>query len=548
MVHGIVDILRERAVSDGDRTAYTYLGERMEAQSLTFQEVYRQALVLSQSIRERTRDGDRVLIILPPGLEYITVFHACLLAGRIAVPCYPPINGRGMERILALVQTAAPALIVGPASHRDALTTLAGMSGCALLFPDEVDLDVEVEDPLLRFSPERVAFLQFTSGSTGTPKGVMVTHGNLIANLQAIQERFQLDTGSVGVSWLPPYHDMGLVAGILGAVHVGGHSINMSPFAFIQRPARWLEAIARYKGNVSGGPNFAYRLCRERLKPEERAALDLSSWKVAFCGAEPIAYDNIKGFAEAFADSGFQESSVLNCYGLAESTLMVSGNLNGLRQSGNRVSCGAPIAEHRVLIVDPVTRRQVTEGGEGEVWIRGGSVAAGYWNDDQATRETFQATLADGDPEESYMRSGDLGYFLDGHLYITGRLKDLLIIRGSNYYPQDIEASVAERCDALNGGSIAAFPVTLNGEEELVVVAEIRKAFRNVEDKNPWITEMVGAISETFSLRAADIVIAEAGSVPKTTSGKIRRRQCRDDYLAGRIVSLASLRLSQEGV
>lgn len=542
MIHGIVDSLRERAVSDGDRTAYTYLGDRMDERSLTFREVYRQALTLGRSIGETTSPGDRVLIILPPGLDYIVAFYACLIQGRIAVPCYPPINGRGMERILALVQTAAPKLIIGPASHRDALTMLANLSGGALLCPEEINWSLEAGDPMLECAQDQVAFLQFTSGSTGTPKGVMVTHGNLIANLRAIQDRFALSTESVGVSWLPPYHDMGLVAGILGAVHVGGHSVNMSPFAFIQRPARWLEAIARYRGNVSGGPNFAYRLCRERIKPEDRAMLDLSSWKVAFCGAEPIAHDNIKAFADAFSVSGFKESSILNCYGLAESTLIVSGNLNGLRRSGNRVSCGEPIAEHRIRIVDPASCRPVGEGEEGEVWIRGGSVAVGYWNDERKTRETFQATLAGDATGETYMRSGDLGYLLEGHLYITGRLKDLLIIRGSNYYPQDIEAAVADRCEALNGGSIAAFPVTLNDQEELVLVAEIRKAFRKLEDKTPLITEMVAAISEAFGLRPADVVIADAGSVPKTTSGKIRRAQCREDYLSGTIRPLASLR------
>lgn len=542
MIHSIVDILRARAASDAGRIAYTYLNDRMEEQSLTFEQVYRQSCLLAQQISRDTAPGDRILIILPPGLDYILAFYACLIAGRIAVPCYPPINGRGMERIMALIQTARPTMVIGPASHRDALGALAKMNGCAVLFPEDVDRDVDAEDPMLHFERDQIAFLQFTSGSTGTPKGVMVTHGNLIANLQAIQDRFELSTESVGVSWLPPYHDMGLVAGILGAVYVGGHSINMSPFAFIQRPARWLESIARYKGNVSGGPNFAYRLCRERLKPEERAALDLSSWKVAFCGAEPIAYDNLKLFADTFAESGFDESVILNCYGLAESTLIVSGNRGGMRRDGNRVSCGEVIAEHDVLIVDPETRRPVAEGKEGEVWIRGGSIAIGYWNDEANTRETFAATLAEEESDRTYMRSGDLGYLLDGHLYITGRLKDLLIIRGSNYYPQDIEAVAAEHCEALNGGSIAAFPITVDEEEEVVVVAEIRKSFRKLEDMGPLVTRIMSAISEHFSLRPADIVIADAGSVPKTTSGKIRRRQCREDYLTGKITPLASLR------
>ena len=542
MIHSIVDILRERAVTDAQRIAYTYLTDRMEEESLTFEQVYRRSCSLAQSISESTAPGDRVLIILPPGLDYILAFYACLIAGRIAVPCYPPINGRGMERIMALIKTATPALIIGPASHRSGLEPLAKISRCAALFPEDVDQTLNATDPMLSFEQDQVAFLQFTSGSTGAPKGVMVTHGNLVANLEAIQDCFGLSTTSVGVSWLPPYHDMGLVAGILGAVYVGGRSINMSPFAFIQRPARWLEAIARYKGNVSGGPNFAYRLCRERLKPEERAALDLSSWNVAFCGAEPIAYDNLKRFAETFAESGFRESAVLNCYGLAESTLIVSGTRGGIHRQGQRVSCGEVIPQHQVLLVDPQTHRAVADGEEGEVWMRGGSVAAGYWSDELKTHETFGARLADSEGDETFMRTGDLGYFHDGHLYITGRLKDMLIIRGTNYYPQDIEAVAAERCEALNGGSIAAFPVALDGAEELVVVAEIRKSFRRLEDKQPLLAEIMGAISENFSLRPADIVIADAGSVPKTTSGKIRRQQCRQDYLAGKINPLVALR------
>lgn len=542
MIHSIVDILRERTVTDAERIAYTYLTDRMEEESLTFEQVYRHSCALAQSISEATAPGDRVLIILPPGLDYILAFYACLIAGRIAVPCYPPINGRGMERIMALIKTATPALIIGPASHRSGLEPLAKISRCAALFPEDVDQTQNASDPMLNFERDQVAFLQFTSGSTGAPKGVMVTHGNLVANLDAIQDCFGLSTASVGVSWLPPYHDMGLVAGILGAVYVGGRSINMSPFAFIQRPARWLEAIAKYQGNVSGGPNFAYRLCRERLKPEERAVLDLSSWNVAFCGAEPIAYDNLKQFAGAFADSGFRESAVLNCYGLAESTLIVSGTRGGIQRHGQRVSCGEVIPQHQVLLVDPQTRQPVAEGEEGEVWMRGGSVAAGYWSDELKTHETFGARLAESDGNETFMRTGDLGYFHEGHLYITGRLKDLLIIRGTNYYPQDIEAVAAERCEALNGGSIAAFPVTLDGAEALVVVAEIRKSFRRLEDKKPILAEIMEAISENFSLRPTDIVIADAGSVPKTTSGKIRRQQCRQDYLAGKITPLVALR------
>ena len=533
--NNLVEILQYRAATVPDAVAYTYLEDGTGEVSLTYAEVYAQAQKFAGALAVKSAPGDRVMIILPPGLEYVTAFYGCLLANRIAVPSYPLINGKGMERILAIVQRATPKVIMGPASHKPGLQALAQMTQGAVLCPEELDAAETEGEVHLTVNPQDVAFIQFTSGSTGDPKGVMVSHANLMANLQAIKDCFGLSEASVGVSWLPPYHDMGLVAGILGAVFVGGRSINMSPFSFIQKPLRWLEAISRYRGNVSGGPNFAYRLCRERIKPEDLAALDLSSWHVAFCGAEPIDQHNQSVFTETFSDAGFSSDAWLNCYGLAESTLIVSGTRGRRSVRDGRVGCGDIVNNHQVMIVDPNTGLRVDDGREGEIWVGGPSVAQGYWNDADKTGETFQGRVSGAGEEDVFLRTGDLGYLHKGELFVTGRLKDLIIIRGANYYPQDIESVAGSAHEALNGGSIAAFPIAHEGEERLVIVAEIRKAFRRMDNTDVVLGEMMKAVTAQFSLRPHEIVLADVGSVPKTTSGKIRRQQCKLDYLGGRV-------------
>ncbi|RKI25934.1 fatty acyl-AMP ligase, partial [Corallococcus sp. AB004] len=484
---------------------YTFLGDDGEETVWSASDLDVRARRIASALRERGAQGERVLLLYPPGLDYIAGFFGCLYAGAVAVPAYPPDPmrlERTLPRLRAIIQDARASVVL----------TTSGILGLSdFVFeqaPDFRALHWMATDELPEggerdwvapegLGAESLAFLQYTSGSTGTPKGVMLTHGNLLHNLSLIHGAFGARADSVGVIWLPPYHDMGLIGGILEPLYGGFPVTLMSPMAFLKRPMAWLEAVSRYGGSISGGPNFAFDLCVRKSTPEQRRALDLSRWEVAFCGAEPIRPETLERFVEAFGPSGFRREAFFPCYGLAEGTLIVSGGEKsappvsvtisgeglerhraeevGAVEPGARtlVGCGQTLAEQRIAIVDPETLERRGPGEVGEIWVSGPSVAQGYWGREEATRETFQARIAreNGGP---YLRTGDLGFLRpEGELYVTGRRKDLIILRGRNHYPQDLEATVEGAHPALRPGGGAVFSVEVGGEERAVVVQEI---------------------------------------------------------------------------
>jgi amino acid adenylation domain-containing protein len=493
-------------------------------------------------LQRRGAAGERVLLLFPPGLDFVTAFLGCLYAGAVAVPAYPPAPGRGTGRLRGLLADARPrlALTMAPWLGRverelDATVTAAVVDGLPAALAE--DWRPPAADP------SAPAFLQYTSGSTSTPKGVRISHGNLLANQRAIQRAFGQSAESVVVGWLPLYHDMGLIGNVLQPIWCGGSCVLLSPLAFLQRPARWLEAVSRFRATTSGGPDFAYALCTRKVPSEERARLDLSSWRVAFNGAEPVRAATLDAFAAAFAPAGFRRRAFYPCYGLAEATLFVSGGDPDappvVRELGNPlVGCGRAWPGERLEIVDPETGWLTPVGEEGEIWVAGPSVAAGYWERPEETERTFGARLAETG-EGPFLRTGDLGRLgADGELFVTGRLKDLIVIRGRNLYPHDLERTAEESHPALRSGGAAAFSVEAEGEERLVVLAEMER--RREAESGEAAEAARAALWREHEVAPWEVVPIRAGTLPKTSSGKVRRAASRAAYLAGELTSLGS--------
>ncbi len=529
-------LLRDRARETPDR-GYTWLARGEEvAQRLTYADLDRRARAIGAALSGAVRPGERVLLLHPPGLDFVAAFFGCLYAGAIAVPAYPPRSRRADSRLRSIAMDCHPQAVLttpGLIGRREETVDQVPELASALWIDTE-----ELGDRDLAFEPwaedaGAIAFLQYTSGSTGTPKGVMVTHANLMHNLERIRVAFGQTPESVVVGWLPLFHDMGLIGNVLEPCYVGCECVLMSPTAFLQRPARWLEAISRFQGTTSGGPNFAYDLCARSIGQEAKERIDLSSWRVAFNGAEPVRHETLGRFAEAFAPCGFRPESFAPCYGLAESTLLVA-SARGMSKEP-LVSCGALPEGDETRIVDPETYAPVPEGQVGEIWLSGASVAAGYWNRPEETRETFGAVPAGGAPGLRYLRTGDLGFVRDGELVVTGRLKDLIVLRGRNIYPQDLERTAEEAHPALRAGSGAAFSIERRGEESVIVVYEVERRAGGFDEIAGSVRR---AVAEEHGVRVADVVLLRIGTIPKTSSGKIRRRECRALYIAGDLEAL----------
>jgi len=568
-----VDWLRVRAREHPERRAFAFLRDgEDEGAALTYAELDLRARAVAAHLQSSGAEpGERALLLYPPSLEFIAAFFGALYAGVVAVPAYPPRLGRRRgsdERLETIAEDCRPRFILTTgaiARRREALETgtwlTTGESGSAWL-ADAWRADSWLEPDL---TPETLAFLQYTSGSTSTPKGVRVEHRHLHQNEEMIRRAFGMSEASVVVGWLPLYHDMGLIGNVLQPIYAGATAVLMSPAAFLRRPARWLEAISRYRGTTSGGPDFAYELCVRKVRPEERDDLDLSSWRVAFNGAEPVRAETLEHFAETFAPHGFDRRAFLPCYGLAEATLFVTGkgaaeaeaevgtfDPGGLENdraepaAGGRalVSSGRAPEGLRLEIVESATGEICPPGRVGEIWLAGPSVAGGYWNRPEASRETFEAVLEgelEGE-ETPFLRTGDLGFLQDGELFVTGRLKDLIILRGRNHYPQDLEATAEGAHPALRPGGGAAFSIEAETEERLVVVHELRRSFEDSGGESPE-EAIRRAVAEVHEAAVWDVVTIEAGSLPKTSSGKVRRRACRAAYLEG---GLAVVRRARE--
>lgn len=573
----ILDVLRWRAEHQPDQRAYVFLRDGVSGDTfLTYGELDAKARAIAGYLQSRFKPGERLLLVYPPGLDFVQAFWGTLYAGLIAVPVPPPDAFRlksGIARLQSIAENAAPA---GALSTGQILALLReqGPTGGSIQPEDWINLnDMGSEASSCRTSacpiPSALAYLQYTSGSTSAPKGVMVSHGNMAAQSRCITEAGCYDAESITLSWMPHFHDYGLVKGIIQPTWIGRPSYLMSPLTFLKRPLRWLEAIQRFQVTHSGGPNFAYRHCVEAITAEEGAKLDLSGWKVASCGAEPIAPDTIDRFVETFAPVGFKREAFFPAYGMAEYTLLISLKLEGipptvrsldpaaLEQGVVRpaepaaspvrqvVGCGVPVGDTKVVIAHPETLSRCAAQQVGEIWLAGASTTQGYWNNPDDTSRMFGATLRDTG-EGPFLRTGDLGFVKEGEVFVTGRLKDLLIVRGRNHYPQDIERTV-ERCHAIcRVGGAAAFSLQEGGEEVVVVVQEVE---RQAEASN--VEELAGAVrsavSEQHDLHVATVVFIKAGTLPKTSSGKVQRGACREQFLAGRLATIGQS-LSQRPV
>ncbi len=555
----VVELVRHRAARQPSEIAFTFLtdGEQQQV-DITNAELDRKARAIGAWLESLGLAGSRALLLYPAGLDFVAAFLGCLYAGVVAVPVYPPRRNRSLGRIESIANDAGASVALTTESVLERVEPLVGdipdlkkllwLATCRV--PEGFEACWEAPD----IHAETLAFLQYTSGSTGDPKGVMLTHANLLHNSALIAHAFEHTRSSLGVFWLPSYHDMGLIGGILQPLYVGRPNVLMSPMSFLTRPLRWLSAISRFGATTSGGPNFAYDLCVRKISPEERDSLDLSTWTVAFNGAEPVRSDTLDRFAEYFAPCGFRREAFYPCFGLAEATLIVSGGFvrrppvvrtldtAGLaagrvvespptQEDGRQlVGCGESLADQEIVIADPETMTRVGQGNIGEIWVRGPSIAQGYWRKPEATEATFRALLRDTG-EGPFLRTGDLGFIDGGEVFVTGRIKDLIILHGANIYPQDVECTVQRSHPRLRPDCGAAFCVEQDYQEQLVVVQEVDRR------KHGEMDEVFDAIRRTVSAEhemAVDvIVLIKAGSIPKTSSGKIQRYACREAYLAG---------------
>ncbi|WP_067677079.1 fatty acyl-AMP ligase [Nocardia miyunensis] len=549
------DILARRAAAEPDRTAYVFLDENgTESTVLSYRVLHRRALAVAAELVASCAPGDRALLIFPNCPEFLVAYFGCLYAGIVAVPLNPPRHTGIPEATRSIVRDCRPAAVLALGAGVELLRALPE-PWCPAEHWIGVDLLPGIDSgPVVAAQPDSTAFLQYTSGSTAAPKGVMVTHRNLVANEEMIRRSFGHDRDSTLVGWAPFFHDQGLIGNALQPLYVGATGVQMAPATFIRRPLLWLSAISRYRGHTSGGPNFAFDACVARLAAgaEPEPGLDLSSWQVAFNGAEPIRADTLSRFAEAFAPYGFRAQALYPCYGLAEATLLAAGSVKGAGahtievdpdalaqrryapardRSRTLVASGRPPRGEVLRIVDPETGRICPPDRVGEIWLSGDHVAQGYWEHDLATAETFHARCAD-DPGREFLRTGDLGLVLEDELYVVGRRKDIVIIRGRNIYPQDIELTVQAAHPALRTGGCAAFAVPGAETDRLVVVQEMRREHIDTADAADVLGAIRAAVLREHELSLGDLLLTLPSRLPKTSSGKIMRAAARRHYLA----------------
>lgn len=562
-----VELLRYKARSQPDRKAFIFLANgKTETATLTNAQLDQQAQRIAAYLQSFASPGDRALLLYPPGLDFICAFLGCLYAGVIAVPAYPPRPNRSTARVEAIAIDAQPKIALTTASVLEQIAPRLANSLTSLvawLATDNLGnfLEPQWQDPGV--DSDTLALLQYTSGSTGTPKGVMISHRHLLHNSRYIQQAFELTPESISVCWLPHFHDMGLIDGILQPLYTGFLGVLMPPIAFLGRPLLWLEAISRYRATHSGGPNFAYDLCWRKTTPQDQETLDLSSWQTAYSGAEPIHQETLDRFAATFQPCKFQIQFWYPCYGLAEATLMVTGGqvaaqpvscsvnveaiavdrveqpIDDAQPVKRLVSCGRVWLDTEVIVVNPELLTRCPSDRIGEIWISGSSVAQGYWNRPQETQQTFGAYLVDTG-EGPFLRTGDLGFVQNGELFVTGRLKDLMIIKGRNFYPQDIELTVARSHPAFRPGSGAAFSISVEGEEKLIIVQEVERFYLRKLDVEQAIENICQAMMAEHELQVFDALLIKPGSLPKTSSGKVQRYLCRQYYEAGTLAVLVN--------
>jgi acyl-CoA synthetase (AMP-forming)/AMP-acid ligase II len=560
----LVEIAQLRASATPDELAYCFLidGE-IEGPRLTYAQLDVNARDLATRLRDIAEPGDRALLLYEPGIDFIPAFLGCLYAQIVPVPAYPPRLDRLAQSWAALTRLANDCTPRVGLTTADLAASLAqGMAnqGAATIIhwlaTDQLDGERAAQWRQPDIESEDVAFLQYTSGSTMAPRGVMVTHRNLLHNERMLGLATEHHGPGLGFCWLPLHHDLGLLGGVLQGLYHGAPVVLMSPLAMVQRPIRWLKAVSHYRADTSGGPNFAYEMCVERITEDQKQGLDLSNWSVAGVGAEPINPKTLERFAAAFEAYGFRPEAFYPSYGLAEATLFVAGRPKSARplvrnfdsaalqkgiaevasletaDSPSLVSCGQAWMEQELAIVNPESCARMGPSAIGEIWVHGPSVARGYWNRPDDSRRVFQATLA-GEGGKTFLRTGDLGFILDGELFVTGRIKEVLIVRGRNYYPQDIEASAQACSPALRAGGGAVFEVDQGEGARLVLVQELDRKLGRSADLAKLVGDVRQTVAESFALQLHEVVFLEPGTLPRTTSGKIQRYACRQSYANG---------------
>jgi acyl-CoA synthetase (AMP-forming)/AMP-acid ligase II len=569
MPQTLVQMLGDRAQELGEQVAFGYLPDgEGELTTTSYVELDSQARRIATVLAGRIAPGGRVVLVYPPDLDFIAGIFGALYAGLIPVPIYPPNPAApeaGAAHLRTVVADCSAEAVLTTELLNTAAASLPGLpgDGSGLPWIPTDGYDCRTADPGDWRDPgigaDSLALIQYTSGSTAAPRGAVLTHGNLLANQVAIDRSFARPQGMVGVGWLPTYHDMGLIGNLFHPAYLGRPCYLMSPMHFLQKPVRWLRAIERFGGTYSGGPNFGYELCLRRISAEETIGLDLSSWQVAFCGAEPIMPGTVHRFTERFAPHGFRPGTFYPCYGLAESALLVTGAVSGAgarmtwidreKLGGGAaiavdqdapgavqvVSSGRPPAGTTLAVVDPESRCRRPDGEVGEIWVSGRSVAQGYWRRPDLTEQTFGPQLPGADG--TFLRTGDLGFLLDGELYVTGRIKDLIIVRGRNIYPQDIELAVQQADPRLRPGCGAVFGVEKDGVESVVVVQETGE---QDTAELEWLARAARrAVAERHQVELRAIALLPPRSLPKTTSGKIRRSASRTAFLERSLPVLA---------
>ena len=574
----IIERLQELAKERPDEIVYRYIeDEKNPPITLTYAEVDREARKIASSLLKNCRPGDRALMLYPAGLEFVTAFYGCLYAGLVAVPAYPPRKNQKITRLKSIISDADAAVVMTSVKAAqvskplfDADETLTALQWLESDSPSLPETDeARVDEAAAALKPEHIAFLQYTSGSTGNPKGVMVSHANLLSNMEVIYTSCGYTKETIGVSWLPHFHDMGLMAGVVQPIYSGTEVTFMAPAYFLQKPIRWIEMIDRYKATAIAGPNFAYELCVEKIADADLQGLDMSTLKLALNGAEPVHAETLKKFSEKFAQCGFDAKAHFPSYGMAETTLLLtSGNpdeaakiltidsydiqegtitVKEKRDASTQemVSSGHAWTDHEVIIVGQEDLTTLPEDRVGEVWARGSSITQGYWKNPEKTEEDFNAFTSDT-KAGPYLRTGDLGFLHEGELYICGRAKDLLIIRGRNYYPQDIELTVGNAHEAISLGNAAAFSLDVDDREQLVIVQEVQRTHMRKLDAEAVFDAMIASIASECELQAYDILLVRPGQVLKTSSGKIQRQANKQAYLSESFKVLARLRQEAE--
>jgi len=544
----ILDLIHRWAQVRPDRTAFRFLrGDDPVGTELSYFTLHQHISAIARAIHARAPAGSRAVLLFDAEPGFVVSFFGCLAAGVIAVPLDPPHGRRAWDGIERMVADCEPALVLTSRAiaqrwHGE-LTRLAVAHNLQVVTVEDARAAGDANGRPWTIAPDGVAFLQYTSGSTAHPKGVMVTHANIMANVRMLEEAFALDADEQIVGWLPLFHDMGLVGFVLVPVYLGCTSTLLGPAAFLEKPVRWLRAMTRYRGTISSSPNFAYDLCSAKIRPEETADLDLSAWRAALNGSEPVSARTMRRFEDTFAASGLRAGVFRPCYGMAESTLLISATDAGRPvrtlaagradrgsadtafriETPDVVSCGRARGGASIAVVDPATGRACADGEVGEVWFRGGNVAAGYWRNPAATTGTFDARL---NGEGGYLRTGDLGCLDRGELFLVGRMKELIIVRGRNVPPQDVEEIAAAAHAALRAGHVAAVGLAGDGGQQLAIVAEISREHWRSVDPEAIVDAVLQAIHAELALGVASVTLLRPGGMPKTTSGKLKRLEC----------------------